>query len=453
MPGRNEPCPCGSGKKYKKCCLRKSSAVESPPPSQRALERATEWLTQRHRKGVDAAWIREAEILVELEDDDDAIDLQDDAILQWHEALLAEGRIGTRDGERSVPELLLGPGGPLFPADERQWIEAIAATPVSLYEVVESTPGVGLVLQDLFDRRRSPIEIVERTASQYLDRWDVVAARVVTHNGQTQASTLYLFERRDLSSVMAEVRKASAGKEAERKAWLRSAAIRKAWLHRYAVSQPMPQIVDAASGEPSILVNDLYDVRDRAALETRLAAQKDVVGDAEHGWSRLEDPSATMSRTYWGINPRPKGRIEIFSRAVSRADASRRWAEEVLGDAVEFVVRELMDPVALLQEGKAGFGAETPPPSEDGIEPELERELMHQFIRDYYRNWADEPIPLLGNRTPRQAMQTKKGRLQVIELLKGYELEEERKRLRGEVPFDYTFLWHSVGLDPEVDGA
>ncbi|MCD6389209.1 MAG: SEC-C domain-containing protein [Desulfobulbaceae bacterium] len=21
--GRNQPCPCGSGKKYKKCCLRK----------------------------------------------------------------------------------------------------------------------------------------------------------------------------------------------------------------------------------------------------------------------------------------------------------------------------------------------------------------------------------------------------------------------------------------------
>jgi len=22
MAGRNDPCPCGSGKKYKKCCLR-----------------------------------------------------------------------------------------------------------------------------------------------------------------------------------------------------------------------------------------------------------------------------------------------------------------------------------------------------------------------------------------------------------------------------------------------
>ena len=23
--GRNDPCPCGSGKKYKKCCLKKNS--------------------------------------------------------------------------------------------------------------------------------------------------------------------------------------------------------------------------------------------------------------------------------------------------------------------------------------------------------------------------------------------------------------------------------------------
>ena len=21
LPGRNKPCPCGSGKKYKKCCI------------------------------------------------------------------------------------------------------------------------------------------------------------------------------------------------------------------------------------------------------------------------------------------------------------------------------------------------------------------------------------------------------------------------------------------------
>ena len=27
MPRRNEPCPCGSGKKYKRCCLLRDQAV------------------------------------------------------------------------------------------------------------------------------------------------------------------------------------------------------------------------------------------------------------------------------------------------------------------------------------------------------------------------------------------------------------------------------------------
>ena len=30
--GRNDPCPCGSGKKYKKCCLREGSGSGAAPP-------------------------------------------------------------------------------------------------------------------------------------------------------------------------------------------------------------------------------------------------------------------------------------------------------------------------------------------------------------------------------------------------------------------------------------
>ena len=29
-PGRNDPCPCGSGKKFKKCCQDKSAAHVTP---------------------------------------------------------------------------------------------------------------------------------------------------------------------------------------------------------------------------------------------------------------------------------------------------------------------------------------------------------------------------------------------------------------------------------------
>jgi|ETNmetMinimDraft_26_1059896.scaffolds.fasta_scaffold06009_5 tetratricopeptide (TPR) repeat protein len=40
-PGRNDPCPCGSGKKYKKCCLRHADLAPGPASSQQ-VERALE---------------------------------------------------------------------------------------------------------------------------------------------------------------------------------------------------------------------------------------------------------------------------------------------------------------------------------------------------------------------------------------------------------------------------
>jgi hypothetical protein len=35
LPGRNEKCPCGSGKKAKKCCLNKIKALAALPPAVR----------------------------------------------------------------------------------------------------------------------------------------------------------------------------------------------------------------------------------------------------------------------------------------------------------------------------------------------------------------------------------------------------------------------------------
>jgi SEC-C motif len=43
-PGRNEPCPCGSGRKYKHCCLREPHpAVAEPAPSPPAEARGGDW--------------------------------------------------------------------------------------------------------------------------------------------------------------------------------------------------------------------------------------------------------------------------------------------------------------------------------------------------------------------------------------------------------------------------
>ena len=44
--GRNEPCPCGSGRKYKKCCLGKNKINNLLHPSD-LLESASDWILKQ----------------------------------------------------------------------------------------------------------------------------------------------------------------------------------------------------------------------------------------------------------------------------------------------------------------------------------------------------------------------------------------------------------------------
>ena len=42
-PSRNDPCPCGSGKKYKKCCLSKEKISREPAPPPGSSDSASAW--------------------------------------------------------------------------------------------------------------------------------------------------------------------------------------------------------------------------------------------------------------------------------------------------------------------------------------------------------------------------------------------------------------------------
>lgn len=92
-PNRNELCPCGSGKKYKKCCLPKSGSVRhvSVPSARQRLELAAE----HHRTG------RLAEALAIYE----AL-LQDDP--QLADALHLSGLIAQQTGDAELAIDLIG---------------------------------------------------------------------------------------------------------------------------------------------------------------------------------------------------------------------------------------------------------------------------------------------------------------------------------------------------------
>ncbi|GAA2566732.1 SEC-C metal-binding domain-containing protein [Pseudonocardia hydrocarbonoxydans] len=166
-PGRNEPCWCGSGRKFKQCHSGRPMAPPLPERVGGLWRKAVAYLERRGGAAEEdladyAAWRAG-----ESGDPDAAFDdpFTVDATLHeggWFAQFLVER-------------------GPLLPADEAElgasWPDADRA----LYEVLAVRPGHGL---DVRDRRGGePLTVVERTASGAVQVGAVLCARAVPDGG------------------------------------------------------------------------------------------------------------------------------------------------------------------------------------------------------------------------------------------------------------------------------
>ena len=457
--GRNDPCPCGSGKKYKKCCLLKEEEREREErvhqdEEMTAVQRALNWLWEHYPDEVDDAV--EYAFYGGLDDDERAAEylqtpgMQNSIINNIGEWLITDAKIRIGETETPTKELFLGPGGPLFTAAGREWLLRLGARPMSLYEARSVAPGEGMELTDLLNPAESPVWIVEKTASRSVVRGQVFGARIVERRGTLVLSgAVYSFLReeglacRDDILRMLKAAKRNKIKSVPDREIVCTAVIAH-WIGNVVRERPFPRMMDASTGEPILLVTDRYRVMDWDLLEERLAAEPDVEGNRKKGWSRFADMNGTMRRTRAALNVKPPDSLEVFCRTRKLADESRAWFEKLAGAAVVFKTREIVDPTSPKALEAARRAPKPPPPD---IPPEELARVMRDFLRKHYANWADEPIPVLGDKTPRQAIKTAKGRKAVVELLKNYEHHEARKaHAEGGEPFDFTFLWEQLGL-------
>jgi hypothetical protein len=119
--GRNDPCPCGSGKKYKRCCLRSDAPAEELTPLARAanlhrLDREVCRHIIRHTLSVDEAQPFDALASLPAAFGEHPTDAALSVSFTLYEADAAEeGSLGAR--------LLRERGARLSP-DERRWLEA-----------------------------------------------------------------------------------------------------------------------------------------------------------------------------------------------------------------------------------------------------------------------------------------------------------------------------------------
>jgi len=446
-PGRNDPCPCGSGQKYKKCCMLKERERAAVVESRMAgIGRALDWLYDRYPQEI-AIWLKEEFFFTLDESEREDIAASRSAYGQMldinlNELLLADGllRIGRRNTD--VMELVLGEGGPLMTVEQRQYLEKTHAAAMSLYEVLSIEPGEGMWVRDMLRPRQPTLFVRDRAASTQARPWDCFGFRPIDLGSHVELSgAIYPVPRTQAEWLIQSMKDAPpASRQPARKREI-AHRIADVWLQLSARGSVLPQLRDAATGEAMMLVTDHYRVNDADALAARLASCPDVEGDAADGWTRFQSIQGDMMRSLVSINPgAKKGRIELFTRSLAAADAQKRWFEDVAGESVAFLTREIVDPVAAIRR--------------NGPEPEVERRLLDEeerlLIREYkqkhYANWIDEPLPALDGKTARQAVKTAAGKKRVVALLKDFENREDGE----EVPFDFAFLRDALGLKGDV---
>jgi SEC-C motif/Protein of unknown function (DUF2384) len=464
MPGRNEPCPCGSGKKYKNCCIKAAvRELQAAHAHEGAVPRAMDWLARLHRKAFAAALQCEIEAAASacFNDDMDAAQRALDGLdgeawqqvqINLSEWLLAEGDIEVKGVERRVSELLLGPGGPLFEVAQRGWLEQLAQRPLRLYDITEVVPGSGLTLCDALDTAAVPTAVVERAGSRTLKAGMQIGARLMqVADGWQLSGAVYPFSMLSGRALHDELRAMAAmpGAHAEDDALRVGLRIIEHWLAQFLKPRTLPDFVHAASGEPLLFTTDHFEVLDWPALETALAAQPDVSGQREPGWDRLVEGDDGLQRSRVTVEPGPGARrVKLLTQTAGLAEQARPWFEALAGGAVTFVLREVSDPKGMLSRADPSKSiGRAAPALPEGVDPQMLADAIAGVIKRSYAQWADEPIPALGGRTPRQAIGSATGLERVKGLLRSYEEGEvDQAAMQGRSAVSYQFLWDALGL-------
>ena len=85
--------------------------------------------------------------------------------------------------------------------------------------------------------------------------------------------------------------------------------------------------------------------------------------------------------------------------------------------------------------------------------PDISEQERDAIIREsmdrHYRNLLDQPIPALGNKSPRLAVGTAKGRIKVADWLKTLENRSAEAKGRNDAIANYSFnwLWTELGVE------
>jgi hypothetical protein len=437
---RNAPCPCGSGKKYKRCHLMSDEARAAPTKRTDAIyaldERLIYALFGFGRECWGERFVGDARVNA----------IGEATGLQLPFAMFAMRIDGSTPLER-----YLAARHKRLSAEERSWLRAQAAAWLSVWEATEVEPGVAVTFRDLLSgeaRRVSDISL-----SHTIRVRDALLARVVDHAGLSLVRGLHprSLAPRDAAALVAKVRKRLRVKGAAPVAKLRDESFYRylvgAWERAVrSATKRAAQPVDLRNtdGDPFLLTADHFDfaAADRRAIEERLAAltgvEREHTGDEGDAFVFTVPGNRqhkTWHNTIVGRAELAGVSLRLETNSRERADALRARVEDACAGLLRHRAREHADPLSERGERPRARGA--PPPPEAV-------QLALDFKTRHYEAWLDEPVPALAGKTPREAAATAPGRAALDLLLKEIEQAEASDR---ESAYDVGRLRRELGVE------
>ena len=390
------------------------------------------------------------------------------------------GRQFEPDGRNFVDEYLKRRGWNES-APTKSYMRGLQTSIMSLYEASAIVPGQSFLARDLLCGN-APVLISERTATRTLKEWDRIAARIVAQGqkrilaGGVLAFTFEASEQliAELQEAAVKSPRASRSARAANKPPIADDTLREmtplftaTWL-----SDVLPKALGLS--RPTLHNSDgdevvFHEVRFPLAPQTtlnelgeHLTAISSLHRENETFWNWLDEPmSARPSKPSddaenvldWNVTMEDGrtvlGNIEIKERfltvnvnSAARAERAIAMLRAALGGLVAAPLTQIqtVDQMMTQQQNRPRSASEVP--------PEIQTKLVHATLDKQYRALLEQPVPMLGNLTPRAAARTKSGRQKLAVWLK--HLENRSRQPEATDPmatYDFAWLWRELKVE------